>query len=257
MMHEAMPGVGKRTVNRAEEISRLLVPFEKAVHDQARERSRQPWTRAAWVALVPFLAALAAIVGGALDRSARVPWETGTALTFAVTLLLTAILASGERPRVSIESRRRRLHRQSVALTGYLKTVRAEDRPEFLPCHVEEVARVVVHAADPRSPVFDVGLAYVLIETLEIVGSAEALPVLDALCCPPQEERLPESLHAAAARAARAIRNRIERERVGETLLRAAPAVESDSMLRPAQSGDETGTELLLRPRMANDLDDK
>jgi hypothetical protein len=109
---------------------------------------------------------------------------------------------------------------------------------------------VLARCSDPSWEFFSPSLSIALLQAIEKVGDGRALPEVERVANTEAVNEHHERIRAAAERCLTVLRERVEQERLGHTLLRpaSAPDTPAVTLLRPAQGPGESDPERLLRP---------
>jgi hypothetical protein len=106
----------------------------------------------------------------------------------------------------------------------------------------------LVECGGPKSTFYSPGLAKALLRVLAFVGDKQAMDYINYIAEMGIVDTFHESVCTAAVHSRDAIRERLERERQGEKLLRPAQKSLEDTLLHPVNGGNGMASQDLLRP---------
>jgi hypothetical protein len=112
----------------------------------------------------------------------------------------------------------------------------------------KDLYRALIMCGTSKSTFYSPGLAKALLHALAFVGDKQAMDYIDHIAQVGFVDTFHESVCVAAVHSRDVIRERLERERQGETLLRPAQYSPADTLLHPINAGNVVASQDLLRP---------
>lgn len=142
----------------------------------------------------------------------------------------------------------RRYNSLANQLSAALHAVHDGDADRCPPNTLAALETILRRAANARSHYYSPRLALSILSAMEHLATAREMSTFEWIAQSPATDPPAERLRAAARHCIAAVHARMEREREGETLLRAAAPTETGTLLRPAHGDTDTDPGLLLRP---------